>query len=192
MLQSIITRLRIIVTNFRNILLQLVWLIGVFILTSLTFLQPESFFWSSTLAFLINGRGFMDLICWFWVNSDSSRSVRRKARNGFFRRSTSTSAASADINVNKSLQKEMTVSADNFLVLQEYNCLVGDISWRLSFCTIDNNVCEFYFWLPLFITLPLKSYLGRGLRRSSRPVDFHDPEISKVTSFKSIKSTTKI
>jgi len=90
-------------------MLQLSWLVGVFILTSLTFVQPESPLWPPVLVFWIFSRGFMDLVCWFWVNDDYSR--RHKTRNGFCRRVSHTPAASADINVNKSLQKEMTVSA---------------------------------------------------------------------------------
>lgn len=112
-LQSIVTRLRIIVTNFRNILTHLIWLLGLFILNSLTYVQLDSALWPRALVFWLFGRGLVDLLCWFWVNDDAPKSARRRAQSSSplnpslfaFRRS----SMGADVNVNKSLQKEMTV-----------------------------------------------------------------------------------
>ena len=111
--QSIITRLRIIVTNFRNILTHFVWLFGLFVLNSLTYIQTSSALWPRVLVFWLFGRGLVDLVCWFWVNGDASKKAHRRAHSSFsfnpasflFKRS----SVGADVNVNKSLQKEMTV-----------------------------------------------------------------------------------
>jgi hypothetical protein len=127
-LQSIITRLRIIVVNFRNILMQLGWLFGLFVLDVLTYVQPASSLWPRVLVFWLFSRGFVDLVCWFWVNGDvpshghhgrsrssvsasaSSPAASSSASSVFKRRFTGSGAASGlDVNLNKSLQKEMTV-----------------------------------------------------------------------------------
>jgi len=75
---------------------------GIILFDVLTHLQPASSFWPRLLVFWIFGRGFVDLICWFWVNDDAPKLSHRKGQSDAF-------AVGTNVNMNRSLQKEMTV-----------------------------------------------------------------------------------
>jgi hypothetical protein len=74
--ESIIARLRIIVANFRNIFVQLCWmaLIGVLDILTYTDTSETDGFWPTLLVYCLFARGLVDLVCWFWINSDQGRS----------------------------------------------------------------------------------------------------------------------
>ena len=75
------------------------------ILTLLTYTVEENL-WPEVLVFVLFARGFVDLLCWFWVNFDAP--VDEGAHLQAFTPHSSSYKLAAGPNVNKDLQDEIT------------------------------------------------------------------------------------
>ena len=69
--ETVTSRLRIIVVNFRHIFAQLAWLVVMGILNCLSYTDENNDLWPKACAFVFPARGFFDLMCWFWIHCDN-------------------------------------------------------------------------------------------------------------------------